>query len=220
MSRSMKEANAALFNRLVDHCASRGILISRSSSARWVASDSESQDLLKNLKIIESISFGRFRHLALLDYGERYYLGTVGFEQENSKLELPSVENIHGYDVCLLSELPVQPRSGPASIRNVVEYGSKEDCDYAGHDSDAVMALFPEIHIFENDGGRLDRGVMWPACLQICVAETALMGSWIEEPLVALPVSECVDPVLKLAGVDQGSQDVVVEVAKSQGDAA
>jgi transposase len=36
----------------------------------------------------------------------------------------------------------------------------------------------------------------------------------------ALPVSECVDPVLKLAGVDQGSQDVVVEVAKSQGDAA
>ncbi|WP_207567906.1 hypothetical protein, partial [Mycolicibacter algericus] len=26
---------------------------------------------------------------------------------------------------------------------------------------------------------------------------------------LALPVSECVDPVLKLAGVDQGSQDVV-----------
>ncbi len=36
----------------------------------------------------------------------------------------------------------------------------------------------------------------------------------------ALPVSECVDSVVKLAGVDQGSQDVVVEVAETQGDAA
>ena len=36
----------------------------------------------------------------------------------------------------------------------------------------------------------------------------------------ALPVSECVDAVLNLAGVDECSQDVVVDVAESQGDAA
>ncbi|WP_242665678.1 transposase domain-containing protein, partial [Mycolicibacter algericus] len=33
--------------------------------------------------------------------------------------------------------------------------------------------------------------------------------SLLTDGLSALPVSECVDPVLKLAGVDQGSQDVV-----------
>lgn len=42
-------------------------------------------------------------------------------------------------------------------------------------------------------------------------------GSWLT--LMALPVSECVDPFVKLAGVDQGPQDVVGEVPEAQGDA-
>src|SRR5699024_9559049 len=36
----------------------------------------------------------------------------------------------------------------------------------------------------------------------------------------ALPVSECVDAFVKLAGVDQGPQDVVGQVPEAQGDAA
>jgi hypothetical protein len=185
MTRSMKDANTALFTRLVNHCAARGTLISRPSAARWVASDPVSRDLLKNLKVLGSISFGRFRHCAWLQYDNTHYLCTVGFEQDDNVLKLSPVENVQGYDVCLLSELPVQPRSGPAGIRNVVEYGSKEDSDYEGHDGDAVIALFPEIRVFKNGRDILDEAVVWPACLLVCVAESALMGSWIEEPLAS-----------------------------------
>ena len=75
-----------------------------------------------------------------------------------------------------------------------------------GYDAFNIDALAAAVHcspatIYRHTGGKA------------AIRDTVL-------GLQALPDSECVDPILKLAGVDQGSDDVVVEVAESQGDAA
>ena len=104
--------------------------------------------------------------------------------------------------------------------RSVSRWGGFLD-DIAGFDSEFFGIGEREATAIDPQH-RLLLETSWEAVEHAGLAPKSLAGSLtgVFVGLAALPDSECVDPVLKLAGVDQGSQDVVVEVAESQGDAA
>lgn len=208
MNRDMRGANKAVFERLAQFCEARDQPLSGADKDRWVHADGESDEYLKHLIIHESIGFGRHRFLALLerpidvglaekteagtgDDGEEtlieptHFIGLIGFDHDPDYSLLPVRESVRGFDVCLVSELPVRPIQSPVAIREVVEAGSKGDAGYVGHDNDKVLSLFPPIKVLAS-ATPIDRTSIWSTFLQLCVEECRLGSSWIESDLARL----------------------------------
>lgn len=152
------------------------------NAGRWVHANKEADQTLQRSKIRQVISFGRFRHLAWVEFDSRHYLASVGYEYEPDSSALLALDDIQGFDTCLLAEIPVQPKAHPLEVVNIVGAAKKGDADYNGHGNADIMQLFPRISVFECAGGMADEYV-WSTFLEICVVESHYGGSWIEPPL-------------------------------------
>lgn len=182
MSRSMILANASVFDRLADYCADRRVEISEPRGARWIHANPIADETLKRLEVGEKMSFGRHRHLARLVDKEDEYIGLVGFSFEPDDRRYVELDDIQGFDVCLLSEIAVHPTASAVQVRNVVEAGLQGEPGYEGHDNEAVMGLFPSIHILQRTDSS-DRAAVWPLFFALCVDESLASGSWIDTTL-------------------------------------
>ncbi|WP_131816196.1 hypothetical protein [Mycolicibacterium porcinum] len=182
MSRNMIAANTAVFRRLVEHCARRGVSLDGPGKPRWVHANADADILLQQLVVQDSISFGRHRHLAWLEHRGQHFVSLVGFGDEMGYQDLSLREDVQGFDVCLISEIEIHPNALPFQIKDVVEAGSKDDPGYIGHDGDQVMSLFPTIQILESHNS-LTKELIWSIFLRLCVDESRLGGSWIDDRL-------------------------------------
>ncbi|MDJ0423606.1 hypothetical protein QNA14_13820 [Dietzia kunjamensis] len=150
---------------------------------RWVHSNPAADEVLKTAIIRRSMSFGRFRHLAWLEVDEKHCVASVGFDYELVDPGFALLDDIQGYDVCLLSELPISPKASAAEVFNIVEADSRSNNpDYSGHDNAQVMNLFPTIRVFES-AEPIDDELVWPIFLNFSAKESRHGGSWIENEL-------------------------------------
>jgi hypothetical protein len=188
MSRNMIGANQALFQRLVQHCLQRGVSLTGADNPRWVHANAEADLILKQLRVRTSISFGRYRHLAWLEYRETHFVCLIGFDTEPEYTQLYPRDDVQGFDVCVISEIPIHPRATPLQVKNIVEAESKLDEGYEGHDNYSVMQLFPSIQVFES-ADPLSEDLVWAVFLTMCVDESRWGGSWIDVTLAASLVS-------------------------------
>lgn len=91
--------------------------------------------------------------------------------------------DIQGYDVCLLTELPVSPSASAAEVYNVVAADSRSsNPKYHGHDNTQIVALFPPVRVFAS-AEPIDDELIWPIFLSISSEESRNGGSWIESEL-------------------------------------
>ena len=183
MSRNMKDANKTVFQRLVRFADDREHPIPHPHAARWVHSNVDADEILIEAKIHRSMSFGRFRHLAWLEHQELHFIASVGFDHEIEDPNLMLLEDIQGFDVCLLSELRVAPNASGIQVYNVVSAGSRDDDPgYKGHENGLIMGLFPNLRIYQAaDPVRDD--IVASILLGFSVEESRHGGSWIETGL-------------------------------------
>ena len=86
------------------------------------------------------MSFGRFRHLAWLEFDEVHYIASVGFEHEIQDPSLAPLDDIQGFDVCILSELVISPSVSAIKVYNVVAVDNLHDNPtYGGHDNAKIV---------------------------------------------------------------------------------
>ncbi len=185
MTRDMRVANSTIFQRLASFANDRENPIPNPNALRWISSDDLSKDRLKRAEIINFVSFGRFRHLASLEYDGGHYVGSIGFDYEMNTPDLVPVDDIRGFDVCLLSELPVLPNVTGIEVYDVVAAGSQDDgSGYIGHDCSLVKGLFPYIRMYRATGPIKD-DLVWPIFLNFSAKESRFSGSWIDESLAS-----------------------------------
>lgn len=183
MVRNMIAANKTLFGRLTDFAAQRDYPVPDPSAARWVHANPAADEVLKVAVLRSSMSFGRFRHLAWLEVNEQHFVATIGFDYEVDDPGFELLEDIQGYDVCLLTELPVSPSVSAAEVYNVVAANSRDsDSEYHGHDNTQIMNLFPLIRVFVS-AEPITEELIWPIFLSISSEESRTGGSWIESEL-------------------------------------
>lgn len=191
----MKVANTKIFQRLVEFAETREFTIPNRNAPRWVHANPEVDARLIRSTIAGSISFGRYRHLAWVEFDDKHYIASIGFEHAVRDPNLVQLEDSQGFDVCLLSELPVFPSASAAEVYNVVAAGNKsDDPKYRGHDNEKIMGLFPIFSAYQCVT-RMDEGTIWPAFLSICAEETQHGGSWIEQELADSLAELAQDPI-------------------------
>lgn len=178
----MKAANTTLFARLVSYCQDREIEVNAPHAARWVHANPAADQILMDVAIKRSMSFGRYRHLAWLEYDGRHFVASLGYEYDPLDTNLLTLEDVQGFDVCLLSELNVQPTAVPTRVLDVVGAGSKDIAGYQGHDNESITQLFPLIRVFETRTP-LSEDVVWSTFMRFCVNESRFGGSWIDQRL-------------------------------------
>ena len=182
MARNMKDANGVVFKKLADYCERRDNPVLNPTAPRWVHANPIADEILKEVHIRSEMSFGRHRNLAWLQHIDRHFIGLMGFEHDPDLPGYPVLEDVQGFDVCLIAETHVQPRASTAAVRDIVEFGAKGDLGYVGHDNAAVMELFPAIKVLESTEP-LDDSIAEAAFLRFCVDESRLGSSWIEDEL-------------------------------------
>ncbi|MDZ8202701.1 hypothetical protein RZO50_14360 [Microbacterium sp. SSW1-59] len=179
----MIAANSAMFRRLTEFAGRREYPVPDPDAPRWVHANPDADEVLKAAVLRSSMSFGRFRHLAWLEVAEQHYVATIGFDYEVDDPGFEPLEDIQGYDVCLLTELPVSPSVSAAEVYNVVAANSRTlDPEYSGHDNAQIMSLFPPVRVFASVDPISDE-LIWPIFLSISSEESRNGGSWIEGDL-------------------------------------
>lgn len=179
----MIAANSTLFGHLTKFAGQRDFAVPDPHAARWVHANPEADEVLKAAVLRRFMSFGRFRHLAWLDVNEQHYVATIGFDYEVDDPGFDLLEDIQGFDVCLLSELRVSPNVSGAEVYNIVAANSLDsNPEYQGHDNAQIMSLFPPIRVFASTNPVSDE-LIWPIFLSISAEESRHGGSWIESEL-------------------------------------
>jgi hypothetical protein len=98
---------------------------------------------------------------------------------------LAMIDDIQGFDVCLLSELMVSPRVSAAEVFDVVAAGSRdEDAAYIGHENGLVLGLFPSIRVYLS-AAEVSHELVGPIFLSLSAEESRHGGSWIEGNLAS-----------------------------------
>lgn len=183
MTRNMISANTIVFNRLINFANGQQRSVPMPRAGRWVSSNEPDKDVLKNAKIIQKTSFGRYRHFAWLQYQDRDYLATIGFSSEMDNQQFVALDDLGGFDVCLISELPVSPIASVDEVYNVVAVGHKDDvAGYTGHPNESIVGLFPRLQVFES-ANPLSADIVWQLFLSMSAIESRQGGSWIEDSL-------------------------------------
>lgn len=179
----MIAANKALFGRLTSFAAQREYSVPDPSAPRWVHANPNADEVLKAAVLRNSMSFGRFRHLAWLEVDGQHFVATIGFDYEVDDRGFELLEDIQGFDVCLLAELPVSPSVSAAEVYNVVAASSRDsDPMYRGHDNVQIVSLFPPVRVFVSTEP-ITEELIWPIFLSISSEESRTGGSWIESEL-------------------------------------
>lgn len=202
MARSMIEANGRLFATLCTFCADREDPVQDSTQPRWLTSTPTARGFLKYLDVVERLSFGRHRHLALLEIKGTQYVGLIGFDETPDFSDLVAKSDLGGFEVCLLSELPVLPSATPAEVRNAVEAGSKLDPSYVGHHPDLIKSLYPRIDVLRPSSA-LGHAEIWSTFLRLCACDSGVGGSWIDDELAGalIALAELEVPSLPYQGL-------------------
>ena len=182
MTRSMIDANTALFSQLEGHCARRGDPIPTAGAVRWVQGNPASEEWLKHLQVRLGLRFGRRRSLTWFSHQGTDLVCLVGFEFDPALAQIQPFPTNAGVSVCVLSELQPLPTATPAEIRNVVEVGSRGEPGYAGHDYTAIEILFPPVRLFTTSRP-LDEEATSRLFLMLSVDECRNGESWIDDPL-------------------------------------
>lgn len=182
MSRNMVEANTSIFVALDQFCSKRGQVLNNAGSPRWIASIKSEQHFLKTAKVHEVLHFGASRKLAILTYGPKCYLCSVGFSQSQSVDWSEELEMNAAALTIVLAELQPRPLATSVQIRDVVEWSDKiSDPGYAGHNVESLARLYPDIRLYALDGDVSSQS--WNILFKACVDECEFGESWIEGSL-------------------------------------
>ncbi|NKT08156.1 hypothetical protein GS470_04285 [Rhodococcus hoagii] len=166
----MIAANQTVFRLLSDHSVRHGNPVQSPEKIRFIASTGRDKEYLKNLKIGQSIRFGRHRSLSSLSINQDRLVGLVGFDFEPDLPELTYIGGDAGTSVALISEMQPHPIASPAQIRNIVEAGDKSVEGYTGHRIADVAPLFPPIQIWQTNREDSSDSI-WQLFLSVCVHE-------------------------------------------------
>ncbi|MWV48901.1 hypothetical protein GRS96_06365 [Rathayibacter sp. VKM Ac-2803] len=182
----MIEANKMLFQQLVSYSGERGYNVTNANAVRWVHANDDADAVLIGATLRESMSFGRFRHLAWLEFDKVDYVCSVGFEGELRDPNLLFIDDVQGFDVCLLTELRVSPNASAVKVYNIVEASSRDtDSAYVGHDNALVTGLYPPIKVYRSVTP-ISSEVVWSSFLDFSANELEYGGSWIDKELAGL----------------------------------
>lgn len=183
MSRTMKNAQKAIFGVLDDLCAAAGEPVANAGAPRWIRGTTGDSAFLAGAQISEIFRVTPRRLLARLDYRKRTFFCTLGFQATIPPVGLELAEATPGLVSVLLAEGRPRPSATPFQIKDAVELAdATQDTSYEGHDFAAIAGLFGRITVFE--GAQIVTSETWRAYFEICLGEVPEMDTWIEESTV------------------------------------
>lgn len=117
MSRSLKDANRAIFIQLDNHCSNRGTLLANAGTPRWIASERKHRNFMMNARIAECIHFSSNRKLVRCDNMNKSYLISIGFERNQRTFRDHELALDPAFLTVALSELQPRPVASLDEIR-------------------------------------------------------------------------------------------------------
>lgn len=179
----MKDANKNVFDTIDQYCQIRDVVLKNAGTPRWIKSERNDKEFLRNGKIHEILSFSTRRKLAAISIHSEEYIVVVGFDFQENYIGLIEVPLRGGHLTLVLSELKVAPTGSVNEIRQWVEYSDQnEDQAYNGHEFDNLTSIYPRILLLQN----AEKSNPWNIFFRLALNELRFLGSWVEEGLVEI----------------------------------
>ena len=184
-SRSMIQANTAVFSALDEYCLRRGEPLSNGGKPRWITTDNPGKAFLKFAARVDELSFSASVKIARFDFFDRAFFVTTGLDVPEPP-DVFQVEHLDGGRLTtVLSELNLTPVVLPSQVRNIVEVADKESsASYEGHDYHLVSGLYPKIQLFSVADLLTEES--FRMFFVICLADRRRIEQWIDEQLATI----------------------------------
>jgi hypothetical protein len=181
-TRSMKDANKAVFNLLDEYCSIRDEPLCNAGQPRWISTTSRDKDFLIRAELTQQLSFSTSVKVARFDLSKRAYFVTSGLDASEPPAGVTVEEVDGGVLTTFLAELEPRPAVPPAEVRNIVEVADKvSTVDYSGHDPIGICGLFPKIQVFSTMGLVVEE--TFKVFFLICLADRRRVDQWIDQQL-------------------------------------
>lgn len=180
MSRNMKNAQRAIFGALDGFCAAAGVPVDNANAPRWIRGTTDDSAFLAGAQISDVFRVTPRRMMARLDYKERTFFSTLGFQGVTPPDGLDIGEATPGLVTVFLADAAPRPKATLFEIKDAIELSdADQDKSYDGHDHTSIADLFGPILVFE--GEPIETSETWRAYYEICLAEIPGMDTWIED---------------------------------------
>lgn len=154
--------------------------MANAGAPRWIKGTKGDSAFLAGAQISEIFRVTPRRLMARLDYKERTFFCTLGFQASVPPVGLELAEATPGLVSVLLAEGKPRPSATPFQVKDAVELADQsQDASYEGHDYTAIAGLFGRIAVYE--GEPIESSETWRAYYEICLGEVPGMDTWIEE---------------------------------------
>ncbi|VXA97636.1 hypothetical protein [Curtobacterium sp. 8I-2] len=182
MSRTVKLANAEIFEALDRYCLTRNEPLASSGETRRIWVNRAGYHIAETSERVKALRFGQSRSVTYWRYDKRYYLATVGIEASAESEFLREIPVTAGIATVLLSDLKPPPNALPIVVKNVVDAYKWDSESYEGHDAQAVLSLYPNIRAFAFEQN-LELEEVDRLIFRVTLAEVLESTSWIDESL-------------------------------------
>ena len=184
-SRSMIEANVAVFGSLDEYCSSRGEPLSNAGRPRWISTSGSGRQFLMYAALVEELSISASVKVARFDLANRAFFVTSGLDLPDVPEHLRVEDLDGGLLTAFLYELKPSPAVAPSLIRDVVEFADKTSTlGYLGHDPLLVSSLYPKIQVFSVED--LLREESFKMFFLICLSDRRCIDQWIDRRLATI----------------------------------
>lgn len=183
MSRSAKVTQAAIFDRLTQYAADRGLPVP--NGERYIFLEEDDYNTLVASRRLQYVRFGRHQAAALIEIKGGELLALAGFEADElaQTRHTREVDVRPGLAVAMLDDLEVDPSAGPMSVLDVVAAASKSDPEYHGHELDRILGLYPRLRLLEIDSDAAGTMHFHANVLTACARQGAHGNGWINVAL-------------------------------------
>lgn len=183
MTRSMIDANKAVFQGIDSFCRQRGVHLRNAGTPRWITSDHSGREFLMHADVLEILALSPRRKVATISWNGNNYLACTGFDAQSCGEDFPEIDIDGGHLTLALAAMQISPTATPDEVRNVIEVSDgASDADYPGHDQHYIASLFPPFRLLHNSEGLPS----WNAMFRLALSECEIVSPWMSGELATI----------------------------------
>lgn len=181
MSRNMIAANIGIFVAIDEHADSSGAPLENAGTKRYIATNDEEEELLKDLALTYVSRVTPSRVILRYDYGALNVFALSGFNDAVSSAWLDRADLGGAILTAVLADLKPRIIGNIDLVRQVVDAQDGRDKDYSGHSPVAIGALFQSVRSFV--GNDIDEAENDKIIFDFMLAEAELSDNWLDSEL-------------------------------------